>query len=127
MPLDFEKIWNQNANWKDASHEFKEKMRALTKPLGQLGDSQGYLKVDQMYALGVPPPDKNDPYVKEWLEKARQGEGAKPAEDRDDSEGYAILISSSGAREKRKEKQEEARLAEEGRAQKRQESATVYM
>jgi hypothetical protein len=26
--------------------------------------------------------DDTDPFVKEWLEKARQGEYAKPAEDR---------------------------------------------
>ncbi len=54
---------------------------------------------------------------------AHQGEGAKPAEHRDDSEGYGILISSRGAREKRPDKKEGARLAEEARAQKRKENA----
>ena len=104
------------------AHEDKEKIRALSKPLGELGEANGYITVQQMYDLGIPRLDDNDPYVKEWLEKARQGENAKPAEDRDDSEGYAILISHSGAREKRQEKKEVARLAEVEKAQRRKEA-----
>ena len=123
VPLDFERIWNQNANWQKMSHELKEKIRALAKPLGELGEAQGYTKVEQLYDLGIPRLDDTDPFVKEWLEKARQGENAKPAEDRDDSEGYTILISHSGAREKRQEKKAAARLAEVVKAQKRKEAA----
>ena len=122
VPLDFERIWNQNANWKNMAHEDKEKIRTLSKPLGELGEANGYITVQQMYDLGIPRLDDSDPYVKEWLEKARQGENAKPAEDRDDSEGYAILISHSGAREKRQEKKEVARLAEVEKAQRRKEA-----
>jgi hypothetical protein len=123
VPLDFERIWNQNANWQKMTHELKEKIRALAKPLGELGEAQGYTKVEQLYDLGIPRLDDTDPFVKEWLEKARQGENAKPAEDRDDSEGYAILTSHSGAREKRQEKKAVARLAEAAKEQKRKEAA----
>ena len=119
VPLDFERIWNHNADWKDKPHDEKEKIRALAKPLGALGEAQGYIKVEQMYALGIPRLNDSDPFVKEWLEKARQGENAKPAELRDDSEGYAILTSSSGARENRQAKKETARLAEGVKEQRR--------
>ncbi len=46
---------------------------------GRAGESEGYVNVEQMYALGVPRPDETDPYVKEWLENAHQGEGAECA------------------------------------------------
>ena len=63
VPLDFERIWNQNANWKDMPHDEKEKIRALAKPLGALGEAQGYIKVEQMYALGIPRLNDSDLHI----------------------------------------------------------------
>ncbi len=57
-----------------------------------------------MTAAGFTPPDLSDPVIKEYVSRGRQGSGAIAIEDRPDHEGFAMLMSHSGSRERRKVK-----------------------
>jgi len=106
--VDKEKMWSHFSRWHDGtlSSEEKEYYRAGAAQLEEVFEDQGYFKTEQMTAAGFPPPDLSDPVIKEYLSRGRQGPGAIAIEDRPDHEGFAMLMSHSGSRERRKAKKD---------------------